>query len=1316
MKKIISAFLLLTMLIPCFAFADTVSVSIDVEVTGVYLDENHWENAKLTFDVTDGVPSEYGWLSNGEYEFKYYPEEGLIKGGGNKVKAFSCDHVPEVIVIPTHIGEITSEYFSFPEKDIAMYAANDDQGIFVSNDQADTVIVIPEGVTEIPAYTIAHNSGSNKNMRFVLPSTLKTVGKRSFAGYSSGGLYVDFVFPDSLENISNGSFAQCRYKNLVLPQNLKSVPESAFSYNTLLRTVTFKGDIASIGANAFENCKELKEMTFMGKNAPIVDEEAFKGFVDGYEFYVYYPYDGVGYDSKEWEEAFPPNTHFLKIDQEGNVIPEEEEENMYKEEFDKMRLKWRDLLLSEGSDLSDPDIYANVTSINDSAQNYWESMLKDPDATRIWKDLGLTSERQLQTNYERLLAMTQAYATPGCDLYGNKAMLEDIIRAMDYIYDNGYYSSTGGGSGNWWQWQIGIPQKIIRICVIIYDELTPERKLKYMSSTRHFQNDITMTGANRMWECEVFIGRGIIENNAANVQSAKEGISAVIGMVTSGDGFYDDGSFIQHSCYPYNGGYGLSLITNIAEMIYILDDSPWEVTEAAKSNIYSWLYKSYMPFIYKGQLMDMIRGREMARYYSDTYHTGAQVVSVVALVSLYAPERFSSDLKSMVKYWCLSNDMVNLYSEMSNYYITLVKGIVNSESVMPMEEPIMCRQFYNMDRVVQTRPGYGVGISMYSDRIGAFESINSENQHAYHTADGMIYLYNDDLLHYHDGYWPTVDYYRLPGTTVESRTAIKANTRGTESWAGGASVSDKYGVVGMQLKSIGQSLEAKKSYFLFDDEIVCLGSDISSSDGIDVETIVENRKLSSNSDIFKVNGEEITGSQQQISGANWASVQGEYANIGYYFPGGGDIQAMKEHREGNWNNVATATDNKKYTADYATMWINHGSNPENDTYEYVILPDKTDEQTKEYAESPDIIVLANDSDMQAVLEEKNNITAVNFWTDGEKSIGGITSDTHGALISHLENGTLTVAVSDPARTNSDWMNIEIDSPANRIVTTDSNIVVHQVSPTIKMSVYMGDKTGQEYTAVFDVSGDDNYDYGKDTYIIDNSDSGFETGGDWSLSQSGSQHYGSDYYISKDSQNARWAKWTPDITAGDRYDIYIRWVSDSSRAEDVNVEISHAGGIDADNYMNQKYNGSIWTYLGTYEMNPGNEGYVKISASGEGSICADAVKFAAVNEEGNSPDIYFNMSDSAYFADVECGGGYITAVNIHNAQNAGYKADLIVAVYEGSTLKNLSITQGVKTGEHIVLTQPVPYDEGNTIKAFLWDIESGTQLIDIPYSG
>src|SRR5258708_39909141 len=100
----------------------------------------------------------------------------------------------------------------------------------------------------------------------------------------------------------------------------------------------------------------------------------------------------------------------------------------------------------------------------------------------------------------------------------------------------------------------------------------------------------------------------------------------------------------------------------------------------------------------------------------------------------------------------------------------------------------------------------------------------------------MTYLYNADLGHYDNNYWPTVNPYRLPGTTVTTQTLVNSANQGgsTQSWVGSANVLGLYGVAGMQLAQQASTLTANKSWFMFDDEIVALGSDIKSTDGYTV--------------------------------------------------------------------------------------------------------------------------------------------------------------------------------------------------------------------------------------------------------------------------------------------------------------------------------------------------------------------------------------------------------------------------------------------------------------------------------------------------
>ena len=129
------------------------------------------------------------------------------------------------------------------------------------------------------------------------------------------------------------------------------------------------------------------------------------------------------------------------------------------------------------------------------------------------------------------------------------------------------------------------------------------------------------------------------------------------------------------------------------------------------------------------------------------------------------------------------------------------------------------------------------------------------------------------------------------------------------------------------------------------------------------------------------------------------------------------------------------------------------------------------------------------------------------------------------------------------------------------------------------------------------------------------------------------------------------------------------------------------------------------------MNKGTDGYVKMLAGGVGNTCADAVKFVARNASGNSPLVYIDMQNTAVMADVVCENGFVTAVKVQNAQSVGEKADLIVAVYDDMILKKLQIIPTATTAETMRLASPIPYEDDNVVKAFLWDINELNNLTD-----
>lgn len=523
------------------------------------------------------------------------------------------------------------------------------------------------------------------------------------------------------------------------------------------------------------------------------------------------------------------------------------------DDYDTMRIRWMNYLTG-GTDLntSDPDIASKLNSIS---QTSWSTMQINPNQNYLWSDLNKTDDSSHITgSYLRIKGMALAYSTIGSSLYGNQDLKEDIIDAMDWMYTN-RYNETQSAYGNWWDWEIGTPLHINDIVVLMYDDLisTPGKIINYMKGIEKFSPDpnqvnngqFVPTGANLVWKCQVVALRGVILKSATKLTLARDALNPVFDYVTSGDGFYRDGSFIQHNVYAYTGSYGVSLLQELTNLLLLLNSSPWQPTYAGGANVYQWVYDSYEPLIYNGAMMDMTRGRAISRNYEQDHVVGHNVIASIIRLAQSAPTADAQRMKAMVKAWIGADTQFNFYKDANLSTTVMAKAIMSDSSIVPREEKLQTKVYAGMDQVVHLRPGFGFGVSMSSHRIGPYESTNGENLKGWYTGVGMTYLYNKDPLQFTD-YWPTVNKYRLPGTTVD--TMPRADEEGAgylspKTWAGGTELQGQYATAGLDLKGYGSTLKAKKSWFMFDDEVVALGTGITSTDNRTIETTIENRML-----------------------------------------------------------------------------------------------------------------------------------------------------------------------------------------------------------------------------------------------------------------------------------------------------------------------------------------------------------------------------------------------------------------------------------------------------------------------------------------
>lgn len=747
------------------------------------------------------------------------------------------------------------------------------------------------------------------------------------------------------------------------------------------------------------------------------------------------------------------------------------------DEFDTLRLKWREMLTQgTNASLTNP-LYSNwVASVGATAQSYWNSLNTSPNRTNLWStypNLAKDSS-DISGSYSRLRAMALGYSVRGSSLEANTALRTAIISGLDWMYAN-YYNPTGVVYDNWFDFTIASPLALNDTVVLLYSNLSPAQISNYMNAVDHFTPDPDLTAANKAWKALVVAVRSVIIKDANKLNVAHLAVSDVFQNVTTGDGFYADGSFIFHNYFPYNGGYGVEFLENIGLFMQLLSGTTWQVTDPAQTNVFRWVYDSFQPFLFKGALMQMVDGRYHTRRGED-HEYGHDLLGTILRIAQVAPPPDAAAYKSFVKSQIQSDKFRNFMAGQRPPFNVWANDVLTDASIVPATDAARHWQFPSMDRVVHRTANWALGLAMSSSRIAPYESTRNENLKGWFTGDGMTYLYNNELGYYADAFWPTVDPYRLPGTTVDTVTRTNTSGEGIRSQnnqTGGASILGLYGVAAMHMNAWNSTLSARKSWFMFDNEIVCLGNSVSSVDGRGAETIIENRKLGLyGNNAFTVNGTAKTtgpGWSETMAGTSWAHLAGSVSDgdIGYYFPQSSTVKALRESRSG-----AMADLNSRYgstnrlTRHYLTMYFDHGTNPPGATYSYVLLPGASPSAVEAYAANPDINIVENSSRVTAVKENKLGITAVNFWRDASNSVAGVSSDHKASVIFRNDGSVLEIGISDPTQTNTVGINVELTTPVSLPLSVDAGISVLQISPTLKLAINPSNSLGATFRARF----------------------------------------------------------------------------------------------------------------------------------------------------------------------------------------------------------------------------------------------------------
>jgi hyaluronate lyase len=717
-----------------------------------------------------------------------------------------------------------------------------------------------------------------------------------------------------------------------------------------------------------------------------------------------------------------------------------------------------------------PEAAAKVTAMDNTART-WLAALDRAGSGELFAGLPLgTSDPNLSSSYQHLYEIALAYRRPGpaSDLQGNAQVRARIAEKLVWLHDNYYGDQSKGYYGNWFTWEIGISTYVSKTLAMI--DAPADLITRYVASMDAYlrngkDGDVDLdsrfhTGANLVDITANRVLQGALLNDDARVRKALQDQFTVFATVDPynlqhgvTDGYYADGSFIQHASVAYTGSYGKGLLSRVVQTIKVLAGTEYAQSDDLVGVVQGWVEHGFAPLIFEGWMMEIVKGRAVART-ATGYDDVAVVVEAIVDLADYATGADSQRLKAFAKF--TARPTINVNSFVSPVSIGRFADIKNDPAIVPADlNPAAGTTAFNaMDRTVHRRPGYAFALARNSSRISKYEYMSGENLMPWFQGDGAHYLYlagQDQTQSFGVDYFTTVSPYALGGVTapVETRKSIPElygtayydnpptftpsseaqNTYvyfpvGTNEYSGGATL-DAYGAVGWVQSDdfayasraslpddfvVYQNASATKSWFLLDDEIVVLAAGV--GDATRAVTTTLDTRIAGAADPVRITGVRRDGQTWTGTGEpRWLRYANGAVSVGYYFLQPTELSADLRTVTRSRRVVRTSNPDTAVTKQVFALTVTQPAGTKR-ALAYAVVPNATDSALKSYQHGR-IATLSNTVKMQAIQHLGLRLTAVNTFTPGPHNLPGLSIDGPASLLIRRQSSSVQVAVSDP---------------------------------------------------------------------------------------------------------------------------------------------------------------------------------------------------------------------------------------------------------------------------------------------------------------
>ena len=592
-----------------------------------------------------------------------------------------------------------------------------------------------------------------------------------------------------------------------------------------------------------------------------------------------------------------------------------------------------------------------------------------------------------QRHISDLLYLARVYQSKTSKHYHSKQLMETIEKGLRFWAKNDYVGD------NWHDSQITVPTILINMMLVIGNDLPKElvEKLQPIIGRANMSASGARPSGDRIVIAGILAKNMLFRENFAEFEKVIKIIEGEIKFSTGERGIQHDYSFHHRPDRVNNTtSYGYGKYANaFGEWLVYVNGTKYQFSKEKINALVDYYIDGITKQLVYGVYEDVsVKNRDI------TSKNNFQPRGTLEIERLLVGTDYrKAELEELIR---------------------LRKGTAKPSKSF-------AKFFWQTEHFVFQRPNFYTTVRMFSTRNANMEMpYNGPGKPTHHRADGTNYLVLKGN-EYHN-IWPVYDWQKISGTTVLQKPALPGpddiQKKGLTRFVG-AVTDDLYGAVAFDFKSPHDMVEAKKSWFFFDEECVCLGTDIRSESKLKVATTINQVLLKGDVTIMQDGNKAVLPSGNRVAEkVKWIY----HDKIGYIFPEPTKINVSNQSESGTW---AAITDQKNISKEPVNeqvfkLWFDHGARPAKAGYQYIVVPDIDQNKLMETSQdNRSIKILSNTDTVQAVFHGKLNMVQAAFYQAADLKVSpgfSLKMDSQGMAMIKMDGSRIkSISVADPSR-------------------------------------------------------------------------------------------------------------------------------------------------------------------------------------------------------------------------------------------------------------------------------------------------------------